>query len=333
MNKRQLGNTDINLTAIGFGGAPIGGLFENLDERSCYDILEETYNSGINIFDTSPLYGYGLSEHRLGNFLKTIDEDSYFLSTKVGRYLTPAKKNEIDRGRFEGGLNFTPHLDYSYDGVMRSFEQSLIRLAVSKVDICLIHDVDRFNYGDDVNYYFKLAMDGAYKAIQKLKDEKVIKAIGVGVNDSDMCAKFANAGDFDCMLLAGRYSLLDQNALNDFFPIAEKNNIGIILAGIFNSGILAKGVGENITYFYDKIPEEVKQRYLKIANICKKYEVPVPAAAIQFCYTNKLVTSMILGMDRVEQVKQNLDYLNFPIPEDLWKDLLNEKLIDERCPI
>ena len=333
MNKRQLGNTDINLTAIGFGGAPIGGLFENLDERSCYDILEETYNSGINIFDTSPLYGYGLSEHRLGNFLKTIDEDSYFLSTKVGRYLTPAKKNEIDRGRFEGGLNFTPHLDYSYDGVMRSFEQSLIRLAVSKVDICLIHDVDRFNHGDDVNYYFKLAMDGAYKAIQKLKDEKVIKAIGVGVNDSDMCAKFANAGDFDCMLLAGRYSLLDQNALNDFFPIAEKNNIGIILAGIFNSGILAKGVGENITYFYDKIPEEVKQRYLKIANICNKYEVPVPAAAIQFCYTNKLVTSMILGMDRVEQVKQNLDYLNFPIPEDLWKDLLNEKLIDERCPI
>ena len=333
MNKRQLGNTDINLTAIGFGGAPIGGLFENLDERSCYDILEETYNSGINIFDTSPLYGYGLSEHRLGNFLKTIDEDSYFLSTKVGRYLTPAKKNEIDRGRFEGGLNFTPHLDYSYDGVMRSFEQSLIRLAVSKVDICLIHDVDRFNHGDDVNYYFKLAMDGAYKAIQKLKEEKVIKAIGVGVNDSDMCARFANAGDFDCMLLAGRYSLLDQNALNDFFPIAEKNNIGIILAGIFNSGILAKGVGENITYFYDKIPEEVKQRYLKIANICKKYEVPVPAAAIQFCYTNKLVTSMILGMDRVEQVKQNLDYLNFPIPEDLWKDLLDEKLIDERCPI
>ena len=127
--------------------------------------------------------------------------------------------------------------------------------------------------------------------------------------------------------------IIGSNALNDFFPIAEKNNIGIILAGIFNSGILAKGEGENITYFYDKIPEEVKQRYLKIANICKKYDVPVPAAAIQFCYTNKLVTSMILGMDRLDQVEQNLGFLNFPIPEDLWKDLLNEKLIDERCPI
>ena len=333
MNKRQLGKTNINLTSIGFGGAPFGNLFENLDERSCYNILEKTYEAGINIYDTSPLYGYGLSEHRLGNFLKTVDEESYFLSTKVGRYLTPAKKENIDRGRFAGSLNFSPNLDYSYDGVMRSFEQSLLRLAVSKVDICLIHDVDRFNFGDEVDHYFKLAMDGAYKAVQKLKEEKVIKAIGVGVNDSDICARFANAGDFDCMVLAGRYSLLDQNALNDFFPIAEKNNIGIILAGIFNSGILAKGVGENITYFYDKIPEEVKQRYLKIANICKKYDVPVPAAAIQFCYTNKLVTSMILGMDRLDQVEQNLDFLNFPIPEDLWKDLLNEKLIDERCPI
>mgnify|MGYP003321995040 CR=1 FL=1 len=173
MNKRQLGKTNINLTAIGFGGAPLGNLFESLDERSCYNILEKTYEAGINIYDTSPLYGYGLSEHRLGNFLKTVDEESYFLSTKVGRYLTPAKKENIDRGRFAGSLNFSPNLDYSYDGVMRSFEQSLLRLAVSKVDICLIHDVDRFNFGDEVDHYFKLAMDGAYKAVQKLKEEKV----------------------------------------------------------------------------------------------------------------------------------------------------------------
>ena len=333
MNKRQLGKTDINLTAIGFGGAPLGNLFENLDDRNCYDILEKSYEKGINIYDTSPLYGYGLSEHRLGNFLKTVDEDSYFLSTKVGRYLTPAKKDNIDRGRFAGSLNFSPNLDYSYDGVMRAFEQSLLRLAVSKVDICLIHDVDRFNFGDEVDHYFKLAMDGAYKAVQKLKEEKVIKAIGVGVNDSDICARFANAGDFDCMVLAGRYSLLDQNALNDFFPIAEKNNIGIILAGVFNSGILAKGVGENITYFYDTIPEEVKERYLKIAKICSNYNVPVPAAAIQFSYSNKLISSMILGMDRPEQIQQNLDFLNFNIPDDLWSDLFKAKLIDERCPL
>ena len=334
MQKRKLGNTDINLSAIGFGAAPIGNLFEQLDDPSCYQILEDSFKSKINIYDTSPFYGNGLSEHRLGNFLKTLDEDSYYLSTKVGRYLTPEKKENIDRGGWSGGLNFKLNLDYSYDGVMRSFEQSLLRLAVSKIDICLIHDVDRSTFGDDVDYYYKLAMNGAYKAIKKLKDENVIKAIGVGLNDSDMCAKFANEGDFDCMIIAGRYSLLDhQSALDDFFPIVEKKNIGIMLAGVFNSGILAKGIGNNSTYFYDKIPLNIKSKYIKIEKICKKYNVPVPAAALQFCYANKLISSMILGMDRLAQIKQNILYLEHSIPSELWSELIDEKIIDERCPI
>jgi len=333
MKKRQLGSTGINLSAIGFGGAPIGNLFEQLDESTCYEVLENSYKSKINIYDTSPFYGNGLSEHRLGNFLKTVDEDSYFLSTKVGRYLTPEKKENIERGAWAGGLNFKLNLDYSYDGVMRSFEQSFHRLAVSKVDICLIHDVDRFTFGNEVDHYFKLAMAGAYKAIIKLREEKVIKAIGVGVNESDMCARFAKEGDFDCMVLAGRYSLLDhKSALDDFFPIAEKNNIGIILAGVFNSGILAKGIGENVTYNYDKIPENIKIKYNKILKICDKYNVPIPAAALQFSYANTLISSMILGMDRSEQVIQNIHNFQYQIPSDLWKDLIKEKIIDERCP-
>jgi D-threo-aldose 1-dehydrogenase len=334
MQKRKLGNTDINLSAIGFGAAPIGNLFEQLDDPSCYQILEDSFKSKINIYDTSPFYGNGLSEHRLGNFLKTLDEDSYYLSTKVGRYLTPEKKENIDRGGWSGGLNFKLNLDYSYDGVMRSFEQSLLRLAVSKIDICLIHDVDRSTFGDDVDYYFKLAMNGAYKAIQKLKEENVIKAIGVGLSDSDMCAKFAKEGDFDCMIIAGRYSLLDhKNILDDFFPIVEKKNIGIMLAGVFNSGILAKGIGNNSTYFYDKIPLNIKSKYINIEKICKKYNVPVPAAALQFCYANKLISSMILGMDRLAQIKQNILYLEHSIPSELWSELIDEKIIDERCPI
>ena len=334
MKKRKLGNTNIYLSSLGFGAAPIGDLFENLEERSCYNIIENAYDSNINIFDTSPFYGNGLSEHRLGNFLKTIDEGSYYLSTKVGRYLTPEKKQNINRGAWAGGLNFKINLDYSYDGVMRSFEQSLIRLAVSKIDICLIHDVDKFTFGSEVDYYFKLAMNGAYKAIQKLKEEKVIKAIGVGLNDSDICAKFAKVGDFDCMVLAGRYSLLDhENALNDFFPIVEENNIGIILAGVFNSGILVKGIGENVTFFYDKIPNEIKKKYIMISEVCEKYNVPVPAAALQFSYANKLISSMILGMDRIEQIKQNISFLNYSIPNELWNELIDKKIIDERCPI
>ena len=334
MQKRKLGNTNIHLSSLGFGAAPIGDLFENLDERSCYDILENAFNSNLNLFDTSPFYGNGLSEHSTGNFLKTVDEESYFLSTKVGRYLTPEKNQNIDRGAWAGGLNFKLNLDYSYDGVMRSFEQSLLRLAVSKIDICLIHDVDKFTFGNEVDYYFKLAMNGSYKAIQKLKEEKVIKAIGVGLNDADICAKFANEGDFDCMVLAGRYSLLEhESALNDFFPIVDKQNIGIILAGVFNSGILAKGIGDNVTYNYDKIPNHIREKYIIVSEVCYRYNVPVPAAALQFSYANKLISSMILGMDRVEQIKQNISFFNHSIPEDLWKELIEKKIIDERCPI
>ena len=333
MQKRKLGNTNIHLSSLGFGAAPIGDLFENLDERSCYNILENAYNSNFNLFDTSPFYGNGLSEHRTGNFLKTIDEESYFLSTKVGRYLTPEKNQNIDRGAWAGGLNFKLNLDYSYDGAMRSFEQSLLRLAVSKIDICLIHDVDKFTFGNEVDYYFKLAMNGAYKAIQKLKEEKVIKAIGVGLNDADICAKFANEGDFDCMVLAGRYSLLEhQSALNDFFPIVDKNNIGIILAGVFNSGILAKGIGDNVTYNYDKIPNHIREKYIIVSEVCDRYNVPVPAAALQFSYANKLISSMILGMDRIEQIQQNISFFNQKIPDDLWNELIEKKIIDERCP-
>ena len=334
MQKRKLGNTNIHLSSLGFGAAPIGDLFENLDERSCYDILENAFNSNFNLFDTSPFYGNGLSEHRTGNFLKTVEEESYFLSTKVGRYLTPEKNQKIDRGAWAGGLNFKLNLDYSYDGVMRSFEQSLLRLAVSKIDICLIHDVDKFTFGNEVDYYFKLAMNGAYKAIQKLKEEKVIKAIGVGLNDADICAKFANEGDFDCMVLAGRYSLLEhESALNDFFPIVDKQNIGIILAGVFNSGILAKGIGDNVTYNYDKIPNHIREKYIIVSEVCDRYNVPVPAAALQFSYANKLISSMILGLDRLEQIKQNISFFNHIIPKDLWKELIEKKIIDERCPI
>ena len=332
MKKRNLGNTNIKLTSIGFGGAPLGNLFEALKETDCFDIVKKSYEMNINLFDTSPFYGYGLSEHRIGNFLKTIDPNKYYISTKVGRYLTP-ERNYYKEGKFKGHINFIPHFDYSYDGVMRSFDQSIHRLAVPEIDICLIHDVDRYTFGNEVDHYFKIAMSGAYKALNDLKEQKVIKAIGVGLNDADICTRFANEGDFDCMLLAGRYTLLDQTALDEFFPIAKKNNIGIILGGVFNSGILAKGIGDQITYRYDKIPIDIKEKYQSISKICLKYDVPVPAAALQFSYSNKLISSMILGIDRIEQIQQNLENLNYPIPKELWDNLIKEKLLDERSMI
>ena len=333
MQKRKLGKTDIELSAIGFGGAPIGDLFENLQDENCYKVLENCFEKNINHFDTSPYYGNGLSEQRLGNFLKKIPKNKYYLSTKVGRYLTSEKEENIDRGKWAGGLNFVPNIDYSYDGVMKSFEQSLHRLATSKIDICLIHDVDRFTHGDQVDHYFKIAMSGAYKALTQLKEEKIIKAIGIGVNDADMCKRFAEAGDFDCMLLAGRYTLLDQSALDDCIPIAEEKNIGIILGGVFNSGILAKGIGEDITYFYQTIPDNIKKKYNEISIICKRYDVSVTSAALQFCYANKNISSMVIGMDRVNQINNNISSLSKKIPNDLWEELKNKNIIDERCTL
>jgi D-threo-aldose 1-dehydrogenase len=333
MINRNLGKTDIQCSPIGFGGAPMGDLFEKLAEQDCFDTLQASHKAGLNIFDTSPLYGYGLSEHRLGNYLKSIERSTFTVSTKVGRYLLPEEPSKIDRGIFKGGLNFKPQLDYTYDGVMRSFEQSLLRLGLSEIDICLIHDVDRFNHGDEVDHYFKIAIDGAYKALRQLKDEKVVKAIGVGVNEADMCARFANAADFDCMILAGRYSLLEQGALDSFFPIAEQKNIGVILAGIYNSGILIKGINEKSTYDYGKIPTHIKEKFFSIDTICKRFNVPIAAAALQFCYAHKVVSTMILGMDRPQQVSENLDLLNFSINPEFWSELKASKLIDERSPL
>ena len=216
---------------------------------------------------------------------------------------------------------------------MKSFEQSLHRLATSKIDICLIHDVDRYTHGDQVDHYFKIAMSGAYKALTQLKEEKIIKAIGIGVNDADMCKRFAEVGDFDCMLLAGRYTLLDQSALDDCIPIAEEKNIGIILGGVFNSGILAKGIGEDITYFYQTIPDNIKKKYNEISIICEKYDVSVTSAALQFCYANKNISSMVIGMDREEQISNNVSSLSKKIPNDLWEELKNKNIIDERCAL
>ena len=333
INKNILGKTGIEVSVIGFGGAPLGDLFENLDDQVCYDTLKKSLNNGINFFDTSPFYGFGLSEHRIGNYLKSIRRKDFVLCTKVGRYMTPENPNRINRGVFKGGLNFSPNLDYSYDGVMKSFEQSLLRLGLSEIDICLIHDVDKWTHGDEVEMHFKEAMNGAYKALEKLKSEKVIKGIGVGLNESDMCARFAEAGDFDCMILAGRYSLLEQGALDVFFPLARQKKIGVILAGVFNSGILIKGVGENSTCDYKSIPDHIAKKYFEIDKICKEFEVPIAAAALQFCNANSVVSTMILGMDNPSQINENINLLNYKIDKEFWLKLIKKQLIDPKSPV
>ena len=333
MKKKILGKSGIQLSSIGFGGATLADLNAKLDEIECYKTLEKAFSSGINYFDTAPLYGYGLSEHRLGNFLKTIDRKKFILSTKVGRYMVPEEPDKIDKLIFKNTLDFKPVFDYSYDGVMRSFEQSLFRLGLSKIDICLIHDVDSWTHKDDVDNRFKEAMNGAYKALEKLRSEKVIKAIGVGLNETSWCKKFAESGDFDCMILAGRYTLLEQGGLIDLFPLAKKKNIGIILAGVFNSGILIKGLSKDSTYDYAKIPNHVIEKYNSINKVCNDYKIPIAAAAVQFSNAHSAVSTLLLGMDYPEQIQENLNLLNFKIDKEFWITLLEKNLINSDSPI
>lgn len=322
IKKKLLGKTNIKLPVIGFGGAPIGNLFKKLNNYQAQEILKESQKNKINFYDTSPLYGYGLSEKRMGVFFKSLKRNEYLISTKVGRYLVKEDKDKIDRGIFKGGLNFKPVIDYTYDGVMRSFEQSLKRLNVSRIDLCLIHDVDYFTHKNKFDFYFLQSLKGAYVALQKLKEEKLIKAIGLGLNDAEVANKFITNEQFDCVLLAGRYTLLDTSAEDKFFSTAIKKNVGIILAGIFNSGILAKGLKQS-TYFYKAVPAKTKKKFIEIDKLCRKFNIPIQAASIQFPLKNKYVSSIILGMDEISQIKENLKYLNIKIDREFWNNLKN----------
>lgn len=226
---RPIGKTGLNASIIGFGSAPLGDLFARLDDAMAIATVEAAGAAGITLFDTSPHYGNGLAEHRCGTALRRVERSSIVLSTKVGRVMAPqADPNAPPRApnatsaNFAGGLPHRPRFDYSHDGAMRSFEQSLLRLGTDRIDILLIHDVDRFIHGPDgVETRFREAMEGAYVALDRLRASGAVKAIGVGLNDAEMCARFARAGDFDCMLLAGRYSLLEQPALHQFLPVAR----------------------------------------------------------------------------------------------------------------
>ncbi|MET0605648.1 MAG: aldo/keto reductase, partial [Beijerinckiaceae bacterium] len=222
--------------------------------------------------------------------------------------------------------------DYSYDGVTRCVEQSLLRLAISRIDILLIHDVDVWTHGDEMERRFKEAMEGAYRALDKLRAEKSVKAIGVGLNEADMCERFARAGDFDCMLLAGRYSLLEQDSLNSFLPLAMEKNISILLGGVFNSGILATGPTPGAKYNYRDAPPEIMARAGRIEQICKSHNVPLAVAAMRFPLGHPAIASVVLGAVSPQEIARNVEGFSQRVPQALWKDLKAAGLMREDAP-
>ena len=330
---RRLGRASLAVTVLGFGAAPLGDLFAKLDEAAAVATVEAALAGGVRLIDTSPLYGHGLSEHRVGAALRRSSARGVVVSTKVGRVTEPFA-GRGDGSGYLGGLPHALRFDYSYDGAMRSLEQSALRLGVDAIDIALIHDVDVWTHGADaIEARFAEAMEGAYRALERLRAAGAVKAIGVGVNEAPMCERFARAGDFDAMLLAGRYSLLEQPALAAFMPLALKKGIGVMLGGVFNSGILATGPVPGAKYNYKPAPPEVMARVAAIAAVCARHGVPLRRAALQFPLGHPAVASLVMGAVSPGEVADQIAELAAPVPAVLWADLKSEGLLAPDMPV
>lgn len=306
---KPLGRNPLEVPIFGMGTAPVGNLSRSGQAEIAIETLQHAYEQGIRLIDTAPLYGLGGAEECVGKALEGVDRESYIISTKVGRVLH-------DDG---SGYEF----DFSYDGVMRSFESSLERLQTDHVEIVHIHDPD--NHRDD-------ALDQAFPTLADLRDQGVIRAVGSGMNQWQMLDHFANNADFDLFLLAGRYTLLEQTSLA-FLENVQEKGIGIFLGGVYNSGILATGPKDDAKYNYQNAPEAVLEKARQINAICQRHNVPLNVAALQFAAAHPAVTSMVIGAESPDQVEANLESRQEPIPADLWEELRKEALIEPDAPV
>jgi len=324
LNPRErvpLGRTSVTVTRFGLGTAPLAGLFEAVDEAQGIAVIERAWDAGIRFFDTAPLYGHGLAELRLGKVLRQKPRDEFTLATKVGRLLRADVPPEPGQA-FRGTPPVNPTFDFSYDGVMRSFEESLERLGLDRVDIVHIHDPD--------NHYDE-ALNGAYRALDRLRADGVIGAVSAGMNQAEMLTRFAREGDFDCFLLAGRYTLLDQIALKELLPECLKRGIAILAGGVYNSGILADPK-PGAHYNYQAAPAELLERARRIRNVCDRHDVPLKAAAVQFAMGHPAVSCVIVGCRSTAQLDESIEMFELDIPPALWHDLKEEGLLPAEAP-
>lgn len=326
-----IASTEVKVTQIGMGGAPLG----KLDQSVAYRTLEKAYETGIRYFDTAPLYGAGNSETFSGSFLSTIDRNEFTLSSKVGRLILSEEEAESFKrngpttatiqvndkaSRYKNNVVF----DFSRDGILRSIEETLERLQLDYIDIAFIHDPDD---------HYEQALNESFPALAELKSQGMIKAIGAGMNEWEMLSRFAVEADFDCFLLAGRYTLLDQSALHTLLPICEQQNISLILGGPYNSGILASNLASETTYFYDPAPADIISKAKQIRDVCEHFGVPLKAAALQFGLLHPAVASTIPGPSTHIEASENVDMITFPINQNMWQELKSKNLIDSNCPV
>lgn len=332
----RLRNGGLSFTELGFGAAPIGNLYRAISDDEAQAVLDLAWASGVRYFDTAPQYGLGLSETRLNRFLRDKPRDAYVLSTKVGRLLSPATpETRFGIGKWFEVPNRKEVYDYSYDGVMRSLAFSLERLGADRIDILYAHDLDAFTHGSQDAMLSKLDefMAGGYRALVELREQGVIGAFGAGMNEWQPCQWLAEHGDFDLFLLAGRYTLLEQEALESFLPLCETRGIGVVIGGPYNSGVLATGPKPGAFYNYDPAPQPVLDKVAKIEAVCKRHGVRLIDAAFQFPLLHPTVVSVIPGGQGVAEMESNLAAATAEIPADLWADLTAEGLMRDDAPV
>lgn len=332
--RRRVGTTDIEVTELGFGGASIGELFVPVTEHDAIATIDAAWDAGIRYFDTAPWYGRGLSELRTGSGLRDHPRGEFALSTKVGRWLRPVSGDEFERGPWVGGSPNEVVFDYTYDGIMRSVEQSRLRLGITRFDIAFIHDLDRL-YFDEATFaaHFDALATSGWKALEELRSSGQVKAVGAGINALGLIPRFLDALDVDAFLVAMPYTLLKQEVLDDEFPAAMARGVGFVIGAVFQSGILATGAVEGATYDYAPAPPDVLERVRRIEAVCERHEVTLAAAALRFPLGHPGVAAVIPGAFHPDQVRRNVAAFASVIPADFWAELKHEGLLRVDAPV
>ena len=333
---RQLGKTSLKLPSLGYGTVGISNFWTSINKnKDCVDTMDASWDQGVRYYDSAPFYGTGMAEHRMGSFLREKEEGSYIVSTKVGRVLRPhhGDMSTIERGACTGGMPFTFKFDYTYDGIMRSYEDSTQRTSLRFIDMLIIHDTDLFTHGKELRDQYLKELESGFKALEKLKADGLIKAIGLGVNEGDSMKKVMYNFPLDFLMVAQMYSMLDQSMIDDELKFIEKNQIGMVCAAPYASGILATGAIPGAKYNYKEASPELLETTRKIEEVCKTYNVPLKAAALQFTLGHPLMASTIPGPMWAKEAIDNANMVRTKIPDEFWTTLKEKRLIDPRSPL
>ena len=319
--RARLGRSGVEVTQLGLGTAPLGGLYEAVSDADADATITAAFDLGLGFVDTAPLYGHGIAEQRVGRVVARRQRESIIVATKVGRLLRPVA-GDLVGGAYVGTPDVNPVFDFSYDGVMRSLEESLERLGLDRVDVLHIHDPDD---------HYDEALTGAYRALDRLRAEGTIGAVGAGMNQSAMPARFARDGNFDCFLLAGRYTLLDQEGLLELLPLCVDHGISIIAGGVYTSGLLADP-RPGAPFDYEPASAALVERALRLQDVCGRHGVPLKAAAIQFPLGHPAVASVVTGARSPAELTENVAMFRQPIPPALWDEFRSEGLLGGEVP-